>query len=219
VNNNVRTCPLIEQLASVSLRAGIPTDYPLQVVEVGAVYGAKSAIIMDTFVDTTPVPVAALPPGSAAQVLLIEVVTQIEDMRRAADWLRSNIQQAAGRSVNQTRQDSHLDDGLGEHLVFALEPIVRRLITDLQTAAVPANILRQGWQDQAFRTARLVADAVIETAPPAAFLGRTFLDSHKKERTIRLSSAANYYYSQLRDILGFQPATLPKSTTITTGAA
>jgi len=197
----------------------MPTDYPLQVVEVGAVYGAKSAIIMDTFVDTTPVPVAALPPGSAAQVLLIEVVTQIEDMRRAADWLRSNIQQAAGRSVNQTRQDSHLDDGLGEHLVFALEPIVRRLITDLQTAAVPANILRQGWQDQAFRTARLVADAVIETAPPAAFLGRTFLDSHKKERTIRLSSAANYYYSQLRDILGFQPATLPKSTTITTGAA
>lgn len=192
---------LLSQLGSLQADGFLPEELPLQVLAVGVTYGNQSAVIEDTMVDLIPLPVVALASAGPLRELLSEVVLQSEELRLAANRLGDDLRLASGGDKLPWDRSQRL----GDVLVHALDPVVRRLLAGLQREPERLEEADRAWREVARRLALEVAEPVLTAVPPASFLGR---EAHKGIYH-RQSTAERCYRDKLKRILGPPPTELP----------
>lgn len=192
---------LLGQLAAMRVGGEVLSSDSFQVLSVGVVYGNQSAVVEDVIVDTVPLSLAALQKESRVHQLLIDVVDQTEQLRRAADGLASDLRQAAGAERQQWNKGDHV----GEQLVFDLGAWIGELLADLQVDPESVDAATERWRSHAFKVAEWAVEPALDAAPPSAFLGRVVEGGRgKRAFAYRLSSASAHYLRQVREILGVE---------------
>ena len=179
----------------------LPPDLPLQALVVGVVYGNQSAVVEDVVVDTVPLPVTALldQADNGVRRTLLAVVDQAEELRKAANHLGDDLRAAAG--VDKMPWDK--GQRLGELLVHALTPTVRRLLAGLQRHPEDAERAEIAWRRAARQIAEGVAAPALDAVPATAFLGR----DQEKKHAVRVATAEAAFRRRLNEVLG--PAAVP----------
>lgn len=196
------TTSLLDQLARLGGDGYLEEEIPLQVLTVGVAYGKKSAVIDDVLVDRIPLPLRALREGTTVRALLLEVVSQAEQLRQAANLLSNDLRQAAGGEAMPRSQGGLL----GEVLVHGLGGIVMRMLAGLQRQPDRMGEADAAWRAAAWRLALEVAQPVLESVPPATFLGRKGRGP-TAQHTYRASRAEATYRATITRILGPQVGT------------
>lgn len=208
------TSSLLAQLAAVS--AGLPGNFPLQVELSGISYGNQSAVIEDVIHDSIPLPMTALDPGGFVYGALLGAVDQAEDLADAVNRLSADLRRAAGSDPIPWDKGQRP----GDVLLYALDPIARRLLVELRDVgavrdgrdvgddvdAVQAKL--GAWEDKAAEATWAVAEQVLSAVPPATFVGRSVSKDGKdgKERVYRLSTAERAFRIRVNDILARRAA-------------
>ncbi|MRH93422.1 type I-E CRISPR-associated protein Cse1/CasA [Nocardia sp. SYP-A9097] len=193
-----QTSDLVNQLAELESEGAFENSYPLRVETFGMVYGTQSAVVEDLLHDAMPLPVAALRANESAYALVLEATEQAEKLAAALNNLSADLRRAIGA------EPIPWDKGQrpGEQLLYALDPLVRRLLAGLAVAADDPELLDRGqlaWEQLAHRAVWQSADPLF-AVPATAFLGRT-VTVGKKDRHYRLGLAANDFRYQIDTIL------------------
>ncbi|MBX6389142.1 MAG: type I-E CRISPR-associated protein Cse1/CasA [Frankia sp.] len=197
-SEGVTAPPLLSQLARLRARGRVPADLPLRVLTVGVRYGNQSAVIEDVMVDEIPLPVVALVADSAVRETVLAVADQAERLRLAANTLGDELRAAGGGDKVPWDRSQRL----GDALVYALTPAVRRLLAGLARHPEEAERAEDAWAVVARRLAWEVAEPVLSGAGPGTFLGR-----HPEQKFApRLATAEISFRRALNDILGPVPA-------------
>jgi CRISPR system Cascade subunit CasA len=196
------TSRLLAQLAGVS--SDLPGTFPLQVELSGISYGNQSAVIEDVIHDGIPLPITALDPEGFAYGALLGAVEQAEDLADAVNRLSGDLRRAAGS------EPIPWDKGQrpGDVLLYALDPIVRRLLVGLRTVGDDLDAAYKGlaaWEQKAAEATWEVAEQVLSAVPPTTFVGRT-LSKDGKERVYRLGTAERAFRARINDILARRAA-------------
>ncbi|MFB9432975.1 type I-E CRISPR-associated protein Cse1/CasA [Streptoalloteichus tenebrarius] len=191
------TSILLDQLKA--RREEMPLDYPLQIEVFGVVYGNQSAIVEDVITDSIPLPLAALSDDSLARAVILEVVSQAEDLANTVNHLSADLRRALGG------EPIPWDKGQrpGEVLLHALDDLVRRLLAGLRAAGENRDLVERGhlaWEQKAFSATAQVAERLLGSVPGSAFLGHT-IQSDREQRTYRLATAEAGFWRQLDRIL------------------
>ncbi|MGI5133171.1 type I-E CRISPR-associated protein Cse1/CasA [Pseudonocardia sp. CA-107938] len=200
-----KAAPLaMQQVAALRQEGVLPEDFPLRALVVGVSYGNQAAVIEDVVSDTIPLPVLALldtddttddtTEGNEVRATLLEVVDQAEALRRAANGLDDDLHAALGA----TKVPWDRGQKLGELLVNAFTPTVRRLLAGLQRHPDDADRAAAAWRTVARRTAEQIAAPALDAVPATAFLGRKITKTHHA----RLATADAAFRHQLNTILG-----------------
>jgi CRISPR system Cascade subunit CasA len=169
-NESFQTSELINQLGELEAEQRIPDDYPLRVETFGMVYGTQSAVVDDLLHDAIPLPVAALRGRGDAYALVLEATSQAEQLAAALNDLSADLRRAAGADPIPWDKGQRP----GEQLLYALDPLVRRLLSGVSTASEDTDILDRGqlaWEQMAYREVRRTA-APLFAVPATTFLGR-----------------------------------------------
>jgi CRISPR system Cascade subunit CasA len=193
---------LLTQLSSLADRRFVPPDLRLQLLTVGVQYGNQSAVVEDVMADLIPLPVLALDAASDVRMLLIDVVTQVDELRRAADRLEADLRRATGGEQVPWDKGQHL----GELLVHRIAPGVRRLLGGLQRDPDRVDDAEVAWKTTARRLALEIAAPVLAAVPPGAFLGR-----QDGKHVYRVTDADRWYRHAVNKTLGVPPADLSQS--------
>ncbi|MGY2119148.1 type I-E CRISPR-associated protein Cse1/CasA [Nocardia gipuzkoensis] len=197
-SSDVRTSELLDQAAALERMKLLDHQYPLRVEVFGIEYGNQSAVIEDLHHDAMSLPVAALRGQGEAYDLVIEVAAQAEALARAINHLAADLRQALGCDPIPWDKGQRP----GEQLLYALDPLVRRLLAGVGADADDSGKLEAGrlaWETLADQATRRTARPLFDV-PASAFLGRTVLHG-KKERSYKLGSAANSFDSAVDEIL------------------
>ncbi|MBL7498290.1 type I-E CRISPR-associated protein Cse1/CasA [Frankia sp. CNm7] len=197
------TAPMaLTQLAGLQARGRLPEDLPLRVLTVGVRYGNQSAVIEDVMVDEIPLPVVALVADSAVRETVLTVAEQAERLRVAANRLGDDLRAAGGGDKVPWDKSQRL----GDVLVYALTPAVRRLLAGLARHPEDTERAEDAWAVVARRLAWEVAEPALSGAGPGTFLGR-----HPEQRFApRLAGAEASFRRALNDIFG--PVPVPAAT-------
>jgi len=186
----------VKQVASLREEDLLPDDFPLHALIVGVVYGNQSAVIEDVLSDVLPLPMLALLDDDDNEVreTLLEIVGHAEELRVAANRLGDDLRAAAG--VDKMPWDK--GQRLGDLLVQAFTPTVRRLLSGLQQHPQDAERAGLAWRAVARRTALEVAAPVLDAVPATAFLGRGLEERYPA----RVATAEATFRRRLTEILG-----------------
>lgn len=171
--------------------------YPLSLLCLGVTYGNQSAVVEDVFVDTLPLPVAALRSGDGAVAEAVrEVAASGERLRRVINGLADNLRLVTG--ADKLPWDA--GDHPGNNAVGLLREPTNRLLRGLQRDpdAYAAGLL--AWQTVAEQVAWDAARPMLDQATPQAFVGR-MVSSGSGERRLRLSVAEAWFRKGLREAL------------------
>lgn len=198
VPGEVRTSELLDQLAALEREKVLDHHYPLRVEVFGIEYGNQSAVIEDLYHDAMSLPVAALRGHGEAYDLVVEAAAQAEALSRAINRLSADLRQALGS------EPIPWDKGQrpGEQLLYALDPLVRRLLAGVGADAEDSDKLEAGrvaWEILAYQATQRTARLLFEV-PASAFLGRSVMNG-KTERSYKLGSAANSFDKTVNEIL------------------
>jgi CRISPR system Cascade subunit CasA len=197
------TSLLLGQLGDLRMDDKVPADLPLQVLTVGLRYGNQSAVVEDMMVDTVALPVAALEVDSPVHDLVLSLTDQADQLRQAANHLVDDLRAATRTEKLPWDKGEHL----GDVLLHALTPVVRRLLTGLQREPERVEAADAAWRGVARRTALEVAEPVVAAASSVAFLGRV-----EGKYAYRLSAAYGKYRGAITKILGPPAAPSPPDT-------
>ncbi|MFD0900134.1 type I-E CRISPR-associated protein Cse1/CasA [Actinomadura sediminis] len=195
-----QTSELLDQIRGLQDEELIDAHYPLRVETFGMVYGNQSAIVEDVLHDLTPLPIAALQPGSDVHIAVLDAVEQAEQLAQAVNYLSADLRRAAGLDPIPWDKGQRP----GERLLHLLDPVVRRLLHGLQNVADDDTVERgvQAWEATARRLTLQVADSVHSTVPESVFSGR---ESRKPDGTtvpgLPLGVAVNDFYGRLNRVL------------------
>lgn len=201
-----QTSDLLNQLAELEAEGVFEDDYPLRVETFGMVYGTQSAVIEDLLHDAMPLPVAALRSGGEAYAVVLEATEQAEQLAKTINNLAADLRRAVGA------EPVPWDKGQrpGEQLLYALDPLVRRLLAGVSVDAGDTEKLDRGllaWEQLAYQATRQVADPLF-AVPATAFLGRE-IEVNNKKRAYRLGLAANDFRARVNQILTRAAAARP----------
>lgn len=184
---------LLHQIASADW---LPVDYPLSVRCLGVAYGNMSAVIEDVFVDSVPLPMAALSTEDEAilREALQDVAVRAEGVRRALNGLADNLREAVGGEKIPWDKGSHP----GDDAMALLTTPTMRLLRGLQTDPERMEEGLLAWDRAVSRIAWSVATPLLEGAPPSAFVGRP---ARSTKRIVRLADAEAWFRHALRNAL------------------
>jgi CRISPR system Cascade subunit CasA len=195
----------IKNVAGLRQERVLPEEFPLHALVVGVVYGNQSAVIEDVVTDLLPLPVLALlDDDNEVRATLLEIVDQAEELRRAANRLGDDLRAAVGADKVPWDRGQRL----GELLVSAFTPTVRRLLSGLQRNPHEAERAGLAWRAAARRTAMEVVTPALDAVPATAFLGRRLDKARGKElprgdaHHVRLATAEAAFRGQLNKVLG-----------------
>jgi CRISPR system Cascade subunit CasA len=191
----VFTSRLLRQLAELTAGACMPTDYPVDVEVYGFTYGTQSSTFEDNVFDVTPLPILALSADADMRDAVLELVDHAKRLEYAVNILADDLRRAAGGDPVPWNKGQRP----GVDLVHALDPVARRLLTDLRHAATEEQIdeLLLRWEQDADRAAKAVAELLLSHQPPQTFLGRAPDEKH----TYRAATAELSFRSSLAKIL------------------
>ena len=172
-------------------RGQLPARYPLQVELTGIAYGTQSAVIDDVLFDAIPLPLTALTHDGLMRETLLEVADQAEKLAQALNHLSADVRRAAGA------EPIPWDKGQrpGEVLLHVLDPLVRRLLSDLRPAGEDLDAVEElsmAFEREAVRRTWRVAADVLRTATPGTFAGRT-IDKDGKKHSYRQATAEDSF--------------------------
>lgn len=212
-DNNDSTTALLSQLAEIRAQELLPSDFPLQVLTVGVVYGSKAAVVEDVVIDRTPLPLGAFDQGAEIQAFVLEVVQQAERLRLAANSLSGDLRRAAGADDQHREKEPHRKRGqrLGDLLMHSFDRVVQRMLIGLQREPGRIKEAEAAWRLEARRLALEAAGPALNAAPPSAFLGREGRGEWSG-RTYRVSSAEARYRAAITRAIG-PPDASPSSKT------
>jgi len=185
---------LLTQLAGLSVYGHVPENLPLRVLTVGVRYGNQSAVIEDVMVDEIPLPVVALVRDTEVRETVLTIADQAEQLRIAANQLGQDLRAATGGAKVPWDKSQRL----GDVLVHALTPTMRRLLAGLARNPDKGNAALEAWTIAARRLAWEVAEPALSDAAPGAFLGR----DPDKQFGPRLATAEASFSRSLTNILG-----------------
>ncbi len=189
---------LMRQIARLRAEDYLPSTLALQVLTVGVEYGNQSAVVEDVMTDQIPLPVLALMADSPVRGLVLEVVHQAEDLRQAANRLGDDLRAACGAEKLPWDRSQRL----GDMLVHAFTPVVRRMLAGLQRDPGRVEAATRAWRQAAHRLCLDIAEPALAATPPEAFLGREV-----SERVAhRLATAEARYRAALTRVLGSAPS-------------
>ncbi|MFF7638016.1 type I-E CRISPR-associated protein Cse1/CasA [Kitasatospora sp. NPDC008050] len=202
------TSVLLDQLSGMVEAGHLTANYPLRVETFGMVYGTQSAVVEDVLHDAIPLPLLALREHEQMHEMLLEVTEQAEKLAWACNNLSADLRRAVGADPIPWDKGQRP----GEILLHQLDPLVRRLLLDLQKAADDDLIeqRRQSWEAAAWRATLTAAEPLFEAAPPAAFTGRRAAAAGKgPEPTLySLGTSASHFQRQLQTLLPRQAEAL-----------
>lgn len=193
------TTVLLNQIRSAQAYEHIELDYPLRVETVGMTYGNQSAVVEDSTHDAMPLPVAALRSDSRTRSAVLEVCEGADALTAAVNNLSSDLRRACGGEPIPWNKGQRP----GELVLHAVDPIVRRFLAGVRSAADDADTIELGlaaWEDLARRVTFDIAESLFTATPPGAFGGRDVRDGNQ-ERTYRMSTAELNFYRRVREIL------------------
>lgn len=160
----VRTTNLVQGLADLVADGLFPANVRLDVVAVGVEYGNQSAVIENVIADTIPLPLAALTVDPAMREILLAMADVAEELRRATDRLAADVARASG---GEAAGFVH-----GEQVIARLDPLVRSVLAEVRSDPGGAPGLWAGWRTAAREVTFGIAEPLVRSAPPSAFLGR-----------------------------------------------
>lgn len=176
----------------------ISANYPLRVEIFGISYGNQSAVIEDVIHDVLPLPLASLRGTGTAHSAVIEIAEQSEQLARALNRLSADLRQALGaRPVPWDKGQRP-----GEQLLFALDPLIRRVLVGIIASAGDDDKLERGllaWEQAAAHVTWRTAEPVF-AVPSSAFAGRT-VEVAGKRHQYKLGLAANSFTAAVWKIL------------------
>jgi CRISPR system Cascade subunit CasA len=193
--NTQRTSRLLDQLGELVVDGDLPDGYPLRIETYGFVYGNQSAVVDDVIVDWLPLPVVALTTKRPIRIVVLEVARQAEELARALNNLSADLRRAHGGDPVPWDKSQRP----GDLLVHAVDPRVRRLLTDLQHVTDDDTRIerhRLDWETAARMDTWRIAEPVINSSAPTAFGGRT-----KDGKTYRQATAEHSFRRQVNKIL------------------
>jgi len=195
-----RTSMLLRQMEDMT--DWLDDEYPLSVLCIGAEYGNQSAVIEDVFVDSVPMPIAALR-GRDPSVRqgLTEVVLAAEKVRKVLNDLADNIRIAEGGERIPWDQGTHP----GNDAMMLLTGPTTRLLLELQREPARLEMVLLEWERTISSIVHPIADRLLDAASPSAFRGRE-ITSGSKKRTVRLADAEAWFRAGLREALPRQAA-------------
>lgn len=167
-----RTTNLVQGLADLVAEGMFPANVRLDVVAVGVKYGTKKAVIEDVIADALPLPVAALATDPSVREILFAMADAADQLRCATDRLASDLARAAGGSATGYVH--------GEQVIARLDPLVRQVLEQLRAAPERAPELWASWRAAARDVALSIADPLLRSAPPSAFLGRPIAKGQRR---------------------------------------
>lgn len=170
-------------------------DYPLNVLCVGVSYGNMSAVVDDIYVDSVPLPLAALSAESLEVAMVLEdVVQSAELIRRALNSLAQNLRECQGGDKLEWDKGTHP----GNDAMSLFSAPTHRLLHGLQINPELSEQGRGAWHQEARRLAQSVANGLLDAAGPSAFHGRTEEDAKGTIRSLRLSDIEAWFHTALR---------------------
>lgn len=190
------TTTLLEQLRGLVGNALLEKLPSVRIFTVGVAYGSQSAVVEDVMADVLPLPLAALDPSGEVKHLLDNVADQADALRTAANQLVDNLRLAQGSG-----EKLPWDKGqrLGDVLVHQLDPVVRRMLSGLQTRPEQITGARKAWAQTAAKLALGLGETALEAAHPSAVLGR------KDGKNIyQLTTAERWFKASVRNVLGLE---------------
>lgn len=191
----ITTAAVIRQLPG--LRSLVGEDYPLNVLCVGVKYGNQSAVIDDVFVDSVPLPLAAMRSDSfEVRDALMMVSAAAEAVRRAINDLADNLRRLEGG--DKLPWDKGVHPGNDAMADLTLPTI--RLLRGLQSEPDRFDEGLLAWQIAANRIAWAAAQPLLDAASPQAFAGRE-LPSGTKTKLVRLADCEGWFGAAIRKAL------------------
>lgn len=176
--------------------------YPLRLLCVGVSYGNQSAVIEDVYVDTMPLPLAALRAHSDVHEALLHVSSTAEQLRRALNALADDIRRVEGGDKLPWDAGIHP----GNDAMSQLTTPTMRLLRGLQSQP---NLVERGviaWEQEASRVVWATATRLLDAASPQAFGGRDLRVGSGTKR-IRLADCEAWF----REAVGKALPNLPSN--------
>nr|NLI49636.1 type I-E CRISPR-associated protein Cse1/CasA [Propionibacterium sp.] len=187
---------LIDQLRDEGLV--LDPSYPLNLLCLGVAYGNMSAVVEDVFVDTLPLPVAALRGQGHEGVAeaIHNVTASAEKVRRSLNGLADNLRTIAG--APKLPWDAGVHPG-NDAMALLTQP-TRRFLAGLQREPHRYGEGLLAWQQVAEQVAWSFAQPMLDQAPPQTFVGRE-VKTGATERRVRLADCEAWFRKGLHDAL------------------
>lgn len=194
-SGHVQTARVLEQAGELGWLLG--DGYPLSAFCVGVAYGNQSAIIEDVFVDTLPLPMAALRQASGDVLnVVIGISDSAERVRRALNNLHDNLRLASGGEKLPWDKGIHP----GNDLMVSLTTPTHRLLRGLQHDPDKSTPGQLAWELTVWQLAWDSANAMLDEFARTALQGRT-VKVGSSERPLRLADAQAWFGAALRAAL------------------
>ncbi|MEY7974237.1 type I-E CRISPR-associated protein Cse1/CasA [Saccharomonospora xinjiangensis] len=196
------TTELLRQIRAAQMSGAVAEEYPLRVQTYGILYGNKSAVVEDLLHDAIPLPVAALRAEGEVYDVVVEATEQAEQLARAVNRLSADLRRAEGAEPIKDKGQPP-----GELVLHALDPLVRRLLAGISAAGMDVEVLARGqlaWERKAWAETMRIAERMLGTAGPGAFVGRKETGKNGKngkDITYSLGTAERDFRARLAQIL------------------
>jgi CRISPR system Cascade subunit CasA len=175
---------------------GIDGAFPLGVEMAGVEYGTQSAVVENIIEDVIPLPVMCLRADDRFVEPVERLVADTDGLAKAIDILEADVRRASGGEPIPWDKGQRAS----AVLVQALDEPARRVLADLQRQPDAYGAIGTRWRNRARLLATEVADAVLASAPPSAFMGRPA--GGNSTRVIRLAGAERRFRVSLNEVLG-----------------
>lgn len=180
-------------LRALGERYEVLGDYPLDVLLVGYAYGNQSAVVEDVFAEKIPMPVAALSESNEEVAYQLEQIVDLaEQLRRLINDLDRDIRRASGGEPVPWDKGQHP----GDPLMARLTSPTMRLLAGLRREPERYAEGRAAWEAVARRETNLIAEDLLDSAPPSATVG-----TGERKDPFNLAKAEVFYKAKLRKLL------------------
>jgi CRISPR system Cascade subunit CasA len=184
----------------------IPADYPIQMWAVGVSYGPKNTSYEEIVNDRLTLQVALLRTDRPALGKLADgAVKEAKKTADAVSRLARNIADAAGSG-----ESKGFGERAAEQLYAVLDQPYRLWLADLGPDTKQSKF-RAEWQRTVLREASRIADELVVSAPPAAWVGREV-----NKRLVNVARAELWFITELRNVL---PSAFTRKEPVLTEAA
>lgn len=156
------------QIGNLVAEQRLPVDLSWRVLAVGCHLGNQNAIVDDVSVEVLPLPAAALLADGDVREVLLRIIGQAEQLRRAGNRFDDALREAAGGDRLPWDKGSRL----GDQLMHEIGALVRRLMGGLQREPDRTEQAEQAWTSAALSVALAPVHAALAASPPNAFAGR-----------------------------------------------
>lgn len=192
-----RVSPLVLRwLARLTLNGVVDRHLQVQSRATSVAYGAKGAVIDDTFGDSLTMNVLLLVEDSPLRATAVDAAADAEAAVRELRSLAANLVRAAGGSVDTSSESAQA----AERAYAVLDRAFRDWLAHLGPDSDPTTE-RTAWQRLVRQAVARVGADLVAGAGPSAWAGRTVIDRNGREMHYSSSQAEAWFRTGLAKAL------------------